>query len=83
MLQLPSWTVSSISRPISANQQCDYMLFAGLGRTEGLEELLMSCMLRQRWAVLVKDGEVGGRSVIMVAMKSGFTGCSDSSVHYT
>ena len=83
LLKQPSWTVSSISRAISANQQCNLMPFAGLGRTEGLDELWVVCGLRRRWVVIVEEWEVGGGTDVMVAMLSEFVVCRDSCVHYT
>ena len=57
LLQLPSWTVSSISRAILANQKCNLMPFAGLGRTESLDELWVGCRLGQRWGSLWSSGK--------------------------
>ena len=59
------------------------MPLAGLGRTEGLDELWVGCGLGQRWVVVVEEWDVGGRTVIMVAVLSEFEGSIDSYVHFT
>ena len=75
--------ISSNSRPISANQWCKLMPFAGLGRTEVLDVLWVGCGLGQRWVVFVVAWEVGGGSDLMVVMLSEFVVCIDSYVHFT
>ena len=59
------------------------MPFAGLGRTVGLDELWVGCGLGRRWVVIQEEWEVGGGTVIMVAMLSEFEVCIDSYVHFT
>lgn len=83
LLQLPRWTVSSMCRPISANQRCNLMPFGGLDRTEELEKLGVGCSVGKRWVVIVEGQEVGDRAVIMVDWWSECLVCIGSSVHCT
>ena len=43
----------------------------------------MFCRFEQKWVVLVEEWEVGGGTVVMVAILPENSVCSDSYVHFT